>query len=84
MPTWQVQLHGSLDIYQNYQDSYELSVIRSDNKHGKLSWGWGGVNKIILFSSGVGGNAIFPLDQDNVLFALDVADKLCDILNTQN
>ena len=32
-------------------DDYEISVIKKDNKHGHVSWGWAdGNNKIVLYS----------------------------------
>lgn len=33
-------------------DSWELSVVRSDNHHGMTSHGWFGSEKIMVFSSG--------------------------------
>ena len=72
-PEWKVQLKGA------FGSSHELSVIHKDNTHGRISWGWGCESKIILFSSGVGGNST----QDEE-FAMKVAQILCDGLNSSN
>lgn len=43
---WEVLIKGekNKDVYQ----FVEISVIRSDNKHGHRSYGWHGKDKIIL------------------------------------
>ena len=33
---------------------YEYSAVKSSNKHGQISWGWPGDNKMIFFGSGIG------------------------------
>lgn len=74
---WEVQLKGSFD------NDYELSVIKSDNKFGKSSWGWGNENKIIIFSSGLGGNKLSKTTPEIKDFAISTANKLCDLLNSE-
>jgi hypothetical protein len=39
--SWNVQVFGN-------HTGGEISVIRSDNDHGKLSYGWFGDNKILI------------------------------------
>ncbi len=73
---WKVQLRGGFDEEDDEGSGYELSVIKKDNKHGQLSWGWGGEDKIILFGTGIGEN-----QAEDSEFALLVANKLCDALN---
>lgn len=76
--TWIVQCLGDID---KPRDQYELSVIRSDNAHGRRSWGWGDENKIILFGTGLGGNDLNPRTPEQIERARLVADILCGQLN---
>ena len=62
-------------------DDFELSVIRKDNKFGHDSWGWGGLDKIILFGTGIGENSPPKLNITTVKFMQNAADKLCEALN---
>lgn len=58
LPAWKVQLkgdihHDSVHIYGeplNHRQltSYELSVVRTSNSHGQMSYGWDDETKIIL------------------------------------
>jgi hypothetical protein len=75
---WEVQLKGDLGNISSRETptGYELSVIRADSGHGHASWGWGGDDKIILFSSGTGGNPTRDPE-----FAMWVATSLCHSLN---
>jgi len=41
--TWKVQVLGSLK-----EGDVEISVIKRSNKHGQQSYGWGGLDKVIL------------------------------------
>ena len=74
---WLVQIKG--DIHDKESD-YELSVVREDNRHGQISYGWGGPKKIILFGTGAS-NRISPRTPEDVAFALSVAEKLRLALN---
>lgn len=40
---WKVQVLGSLK-----DGDVEISVIKKSNKHGQQSYGWGGLDKVIL------------------------------------
>jgi hypothetical protein len=75
---WEIQLKGA---FGREGGGHELSVIRKDDRHGHLSWGWGGPSKIILFSSGTGGNMLGANDQ---ALAMDCARILCDGLNRRD
>lgn len=76
---WILQVLG--DITSDTRE-YELSVIKKDAPAGRKSWGWGCENKIILFSSGVGGNGFNPRTPEKVEFAMGVAEGLRDLLNS--
>ena len=74
-PEWAVQYKGAVGQH------FEIAVINKDNSHGRISYGWGCENKIILFKSGVGGNLLNPI---NLEFALRAAQILCDGMNKEN
>ena len=44
--SWLVNVHGDPN------KSYEISVLRDNNVHGKRSYGWADTNKIIISGSG--------------------------------
>jgi hypothetical protein len=37
---------------KEYKQSFEISVLRDDNEHGKRSYGWFDENKLLISSSG--------------------------------
>jgi len=74
-PEWKVQFKG------NFETHFEIAVIHKDNSHGRISFGWGCEYKIILFSSGVGGN---NLNMTNKEFGMKAAQILCEGLNTSD
>ena len=47
MAKWVVNKKGGPSV-----DSFEISVIRDDNRHGKESYGWFDKNKLLISSSG--------------------------------
>lgn len=47
MAKWVVDIKGTYD-----EDSFEISVLRDDNTHGKCSYGWFDENKLLISSSG--------------------------------
>ena len=71
-----------LEKHEYGDNGYEISVIRKDNEHGHASWGWGGEDKIILFSDSLGGNHL-DYSTESEAFAKKVAHKLCDALNEE-
>ena len=44
---WKVQIFGDPN-----GKSWEISVVRSDNKHGQSSWGWFDEHKLLIPHSG--------------------------------
>jgi len=79
---WEVQMFDGDGDEEDDCPDFELSVIRIDNKHGHDSWGWGDVNKIILFGSGVGENSVDSKEEKE--FAVKVAGTLCAALNKED
>lgn len=60
----------------------EISVIKKDNEHGHESYGWGGVDKIILWTTdGVVGNEMYTGD---IGWCKNVAQLLCNSMNKNN
>lgn len=78
MAEWVVHIKGSLE---DVSRGYELSVIRDDFKLGLDSYGWGGINKIILFGDGVGKNTITHRTPENISLAMYAANSLRDAMN---
>jgi hypothetical protein len=65
---------------KNGDTQFELSVIKKDNKHGHDSWGWGNLDKIILFTSD-GTNLLGYPCEEEVVYMKYVASLLCKALN---
>lgn len=53
----------------------EISVVREDNKHGIESYGWGGLDKIILFDDSD------YYDKKEIEWCKQVAEAICEALN---
>lgn len=70
---WIVDIKGSAN-----SESFEISVIREDNEHGKDSYGWHDENK--LYISGSGGPCQDCLTEKvwgkMVILAQEVADEM--------
>ena len=47
MNKWTVQVFGKCG-----SDSWEISVVRLDNVHGKKSWGWFDDSKLLISHNG--------------------------------
>lgn len=47
MAKWVVATKGGPSV-----DSFEISVLRDDNKHGKASYGWFDKDKLLISQSG--------------------------------
>lgn len=66
------------DVDENEEfDSFtevEISVIREDNEEGKESYGWDGMDKIILFDEG-------DYSEEDIRWCEKVAQTICDALN---
>lgn len=65
---WLLQIKGDVN-----SDSWEISVVREDNIHGKLSWGWFDENKLLVSHNG--GPCSWPL-------APGLGEKMIEIGNT--
>ena len=44
---WEVQIFG-----ERCSGSWEISVVRSDNDHGRRSWGWFDERKLLISHNG--------------------------------
>ena len=78
---WEVLVKG--EVYQNsdpdYEEGYifdeiEVSVIKIDNEFGHRSYGWGGLDKIIMFDDAIESH-------EDLYFAINAASILSDGLN---
>jgi hypothetical protein len=70
---WQLLIKGN-----------EISAIREENLFGRQSYGWGGLDKIILFSDGIGGNQLNPLTDANINRAVFLANIIVKALNEKD
>ena len=52
----------------------EISVVRKNNKHGIKSYGWSGLDKIILFEND-------DYTKEDIKWCEQVAEVICDTLN---
>ncbi len=57
------------------ESSFEISVIRKNNKHAHESWGWGGNDKIILFDE--------IESKQNYDWAIKIANTIAKALNKE-
>jgi len=57
-------------------NSVEVSVLRSDNELGMKSYGWGGMDKIILFGED-------EYKQKDIEWCKQVAETICNALNKE-
>lgn len=73
-PVWEVNVHG-----QRCARGWEISVVRSDDAHGKTSWGWFSKTKYrVSDNGGPYAHALcgFVWDQQ-----IAIANELCRRLN---
>jgi hypothetical protein len=71
---WEVQ------VIKN-DDDYEVSVIKKYNIIGHETWGYGGADKIILWPYDCTNS--FEMNVSDIDFMLDVANKLCKLMNDE-
>ena len=73
MAKWVVDVKGRAG-----SDSFEITVLRDDNEHGKRSYGWIGEDKLLITHNG--GPCKWPLTplvwDKSVKLANEVADEL--------
>ena len=68
--------------YRDEEFGLEISVIKKDNEHGHESYGYGGVDKIILWTTdSVAGNEMYTGD---IQWCKDIAQLLCNCMNINN
>ena len=74
MDKWKVQVFG-----ERCSESWEISVVRLDNKHGQESWGWFDDKKLLVSDNGG------PCDDPICGYVWDeqikIATELCRRLN---
>lgn len=75
MPKWIAQIKGDVN-----GDSWEISVVRDDNKHGQLSWGWFDDRKLLVSHNG--GPCNWPLAPGLGPIMVEIAQRLADYLNS--
>jgi len=56
-------------------DEVEISIVRKDNKFGIESYGWGDLDKIILFDDNN------EYNKKNIEWCKQVAETICEALN---
>lgn len=71
---WVAQVKGN-----PYGNSWEISVVRSDNEHGQLSWGWFDENKLLISHNG--GPCRWPLAPGLAPLIVEVAHRYAEMLN---
>lgn len=76
MAKWVVDVKGKPD-----SDSFEITVLRDDNEHGKLSYGWIGEDKLLISQSG--GPCRDRINTKIWNKLLKVAEEVADELNTE-
>lgn len=71
---WLVQVFG-----EKGSDSWEISVVREDNEHGRRSWGWYDETKLRVSDNG--GPYHWPICGFVWDEQLKIAEELCRRLN---
>jgi hypothetical protein len=56
-------------------NNVEISVVREDNKHGIKSYGWGDLDKIVLFDRSD------DYTKKDIEWCKQVAETICEVLN---
>lgn len=74
--SWVVQVKG-----EKCSGSWEISVVRSDNRHGQLSWGWFDDTKLLVSHNGA--NCRWPICEFVWDRQIDIANQLCAKLNAE-
>ena len=59
--------------------SWEISVVRENNDHGRASWGWFGADKILISHNG--GPCDWPLGKGLGPLMVVLAEKYAEYLN---
>lgn len=75
MSKWVVSCKGSIE-----RKSYELSIVREDNQHGLISWGWLDTTSKLLISH-EGGHGVWPMRPEIWERLKGLAQEICDDMN---
>lgn len=71
---WVVHTKGGPNL-----SSFEIAVLRDDNKHGKISYGWFDDNKLLISHNG--GPCSWPVTRDVWEGLVALADRIARALN---
>lgn len=74
MSKWIAQVFGDPS-----SESFEISVVREDNEHGRKSWGWFDERKLLISSSG--GPCRTKLAPGLAALMVELAEKYAAMLN---
>ncbi len=74
---WLVQVFGV-----ECSDSWEISIVREDNVHGRKSWGWFDENKLLVSHNGW--PCRWPIIKPVWDRMIQAAREVCDELNAQD
>lgn len=70
---WVVEVKG------DHKTGWEISVVRKDNAHGALSWGWFDERKILISHNG--GPCRWPIPKCVFDANVEIAEQICAALN---
>jgi len=74
---WLAQVKGDPEA-----NSWEISVVRSDNEHGQKSWGWFDERKLLISHNG--GPCHWPLAPGLGKQMIQIAERYADDLNARD
>lgn len=72
--TWQVSIKGGPGL-----SSFEISIVRADNYHGKVSYGWFDRNKLLVSHNG--GPCQWPVNERVWNGLVSLAETVCAEMN---
>lgn len=73
-------------IIGDFNEEYEISVVRKTNRHGKSSWGWYDKDKILIAEGGGEDDEDENIKIKKELFKRqkELAKKMAKLLNAEN
>lgn len=75
-PRWIAAMHGDVNT-----SSWEVFVVRENNHHGQISWGWFDEDKLLVSHNG--GPCRWPLAPGIGEAVIKLAEELADKLNKE-
>lgn len=72
---WLVQVFG-----RRGDSSFEISIVRENNHHGRKSWGWFDANKLLVCHSGT---SRVMLTESIWNWQIAIANEVCDKMNAE-